>query len=472
MPSLITDRFHLARRLIERRRRLSAAVDGRPILLMGHCSQSRNFLANERSFRQDSTFLYFVGISHPGAAAVIEADGLTTLFLPPVDPGAALWTGAVPAAAFWQGLSGAERCRDINDLVAGHYLTLPLCEPHANARASALTGQALDPSQPSASGSADLRAAVVELRMARDEQELAEQRAAIAVTALAQRAAMQATHPGVTDTAIEALIVAIFSLHGMDAAYRSIVTPRGEILHGHAEGKELTEGQLLLVDAGAESTIGYAADITRTWPVNGRFDGRQKAVYSTVLAANRAATSVLAPGVPYSQAHIEAARVLCAGLVDLDLLCGDVDGLVEQGAHAVFFPHGIGHLLGLDVHDMELLGDDVGYEPGVERSTQFGLSFLRLQRPLREGIVVTIEPGIYFVPGVIGDQSLRESLGDSVNWQQAEQWLGFGGIRIEDDVLITSSGHEVLSAAIPSEVAQIEALVGSGRPPFERLLGL
>jgi Xaa-Pro aminopeptidase len=439
---------------------------------MGHCTQSRNFLANERAFRQDSTFLYFVGISRPGVAVVIEADGLTTLFLPAVDPGAALWTGDEPAPSVWKALSGADHCRDINDLISGRYLTLPLCETHGNSRAAALTGQALDPTNPGESGSPDLRAAVIRLRMARDDEEVAEQRAAIAVTALAQRAAMQATHPGVTDTAIEALIGAIFALHGMDAAYRSIVTARGEILHGHADGGKLSKGQLLLVDAGAESKGGYAADITRTWPVNGRFDARQKAVYSTVLEANRAATAVLAPGVPYSQAHIAAARVLCSGLVDLDLLCGDVDGLVEQGAHAVFFPHGVGHLLGLDVHDMELLGDDVGYEPGVERSSQFGLSFLRLQRPMREGVVVTIEPGIYFVPGVIGDQSLRESLGDSVNWQQAEQWIGFGGIRIEDDVLITSSGHEVLSAAIPSEVAQVEALVGSGRPPSERLLDL
>ena len=457
-------------RLRERRRRLSAAVGARPILLMGHRTQARNFLANERPFRQDSTFLYFVGISRPGVAALIEEGGETTLFLPAADPSAALWTGAVPGPDLWRQRAGADHCRSANELCSGPYLTLPLCEPSANAAAAFLTGKSLDPTKASESGSAELRAAVIELRMTRDEGEIAEHCQAIAVTALAHRAAMQATHPGVTDTSIDALIGAIFALHGMDAAYRSIVTAHGEILHGHARGQELSAGQLLLVDAGAESNRGYAADITRTWPVSGRFDGPQREIYAAVLAANRAATAALSAGVLYADVHIAAARSLCSGLVDLGLLRGAVDGLVEQGAHAVFFPHGVGHLLGLDVHDMELLGDEVGYEPGSARSAQFGLSFLRLQRVMREGVVVTIEPGIYFVPELLGDQDLRARLGTSVNWQAAEDWLGFGGVRIEDDVLVTASGAQVLSAAIPSEIEAIEQLVGSGLSPAQRLL--
>jgi len=459
-----------AERLRERRRRLSRAVEDRPVLLVGHSAQSRNFLANERPFRQDSTFLYFMGISRPGVAALIEAGGETTLFLPEVNPRDALWVGAVPGAEAWRRQAGADHCLDIADLQVGPYLTLPLCEPQANARAARLSGQELDPTRPGETGSARLRSAVIEQRMTRDESEVAEQRAAIRVTALAHRAAMQATRPGVRDTAIDALIGGVFALHGMEPAYPSIVTVRGEILHGHARGDELGADQLLLVDAGAESRAGYAADITRTWPVDGRFDARQEAIYSAVLAANRAATAVLSPGVLYSEVHIAAARSLCAGLVDLGLLRGEVDGLVEQGAHAAFFPHGVGHLLGLDVHDMELLGDEVGYEPGAARSSQFGLSFLRLQRAMREGVVVTVEPGIYFVPEVLGDSELRTGLGDSVNWQKAESWLGFGGVRIEDDVLVTSDGHESLSSAIPSEIAQIESLVGSGLSPSQRLL--
>jgi len=459
-----------AERLRERRRKLSAAVEGRPVLLVGHSAQSRNFLANERPFRQDSTFLYFMGISRPGVAALIEEGGETTLFLPKVDPKEALWTGAVPGPETWRRQAGADHCLDIADLRGGPYLALPSCELQANALAAQLSGQELDPGRPGETGSASLRSAVITLRLNRDEGEVAEQRAAIEVTALAHCAAMQATHPGVRDTAIDALIGGVFALHGMAAAYSPIVTVRGEILHGHSRGDQMGVDQLLLVDAGAESRRGYAADITRTWPVDGRFDGRQRAVYSAVLAANRAAMAALSPGVHYSEVHIAAARSLCVGLVELGLLRGEVDGLVEQGAHAAFFPHGVGHLLGLDVHDMELLGDEVGYESGAARSTQFGLSFLRLQRPMRAGVVVTIEPGIYFVPEVIGDDELRSRLGDSVNWGEAESWLGFGGIRIEDDVLVTSEGHDNLSSSIPSEIAEIEALVGSGPSPSERLL--
>jgi len=459
-----------AQRLAARRRALSEAVGGEPVLLMGHRSQSRNFLANERPFRQDSTFLYFLGVSLPAAAALIEAGGATTLYLAAQDPGDVLWTGTPPPPEAWRCASGAEQCRAYAELQPGPYLSLPLCEPASNAEASRLSGQPLDPAQPGATGSASLRAAVIGLRMCRDDAEIAEHRAAVAVTAMAHRAAMAATAPGVHDTAVQALIEAIFALHGMEPAYGSIVTARGEVLHGHAEGRALGRGDLLLVDAGAESAAGYAADITRTWPVDGHFTGPQAAVYAGVLAANRASIAALAAGVPYADIHVASARVLCRVLVDLGLLSGDVDGLVEQGAHAVFFPHGVGHLLGLDVHDMELLGDEVGYAAGSERSSQFGLSFLRLQRTLAAGMVVTIEPGIYFVPAILADETLHARFGDSVRWSAAESWLGFGGVRIEDDVLVTDTGSEVLSAAIPTEIEAIEELVGSGPSPSERLL--
>jgi len=436
---------------------------------MGHCGQSRNFLANQRPFRQDSTFLYFVGLSQPGAAVLIEAGGETTLFLAETDPGDLLWFGPTPSAEHWRTSCGAEQCCSYGELQPGEYLTLPLCELQANAEASRLSGQPLDPAQPSRTGSAALRRSVIELRMCRDAEEVAEHRAAVAVTAAAHKAAMAATRPGVTDTALDALIEAVFALHGMAPAYGSIVTVRGEVLHGHAVGTELQDGDLLLVDAGAESHAGYAADVTRTWPVNGRFSARQADIYNGVLAASGAGIDAVAAGVSYRDVHVAAARVLCRCLVDLGLLRGNVDGLVEQGAHAVFFPHGVGHLLGLDVHDMELLGDEVGYA-GAERSNQFGLNFLRLQRDLRVGMVVTVEPGIYFVPAILSDPQLQDRFGDAVHWQAAESWTAFGGVRIEDDVLVTSDGAEVLSASLPRGIEAVEALVGSGPSPTERLL--
>ena len=188
-----------------------------------------------------------------------------------------------------------------------------------------------------------------------------------------------------------------------------------------------------------------------------------------MLEAQEAAIAATQVGVRYREVHLVAARILAQGLCDFGLLKGDVDGLVEQGAHAVFFPHGVGHLLGLDVHDMELFGDRVGYPAGRSRASQFGLSFLRLDRDLEAGMVVTIEPGIYVVPAVLRDPVQRDRHGDSVRWARAEEWIGFGGVRIEDDVLVGPDGPQVLSSALPRAREAIEALVGSGLSPARRL---
>jgi Xaa-Pro aminopeptidase len=273
----------------------------------------------------------------------------------------------------------------------------------------------------------------------------------------------------VTELEIHALVEAVFRAEGMDPSYGSIVTVRGEVLHGHATSTPMAPTQLLLVDAGAEALSGYASDVTRTWPVSGTFTPRQREVYETVLEAQEAAISLCRPGVRYRDVHLAACRVIARALLDWGLLRGSVDGLVEQGAHAVFFPHGVGHLIGLDVHDMELFGDRAGYAPGRERADQFGLGYLRLDRDLEAGIAVTIEPGIYLVPAILRDQALRARLGDAVDWARAESWLPFGGIRIEDDVLVTDGEPEILTPDIPKKAAAVEALVGSGLPPRERL---
>lgn len=446
-------------RLQQRRLRLSNLLDGEPILLVGHRPQPRNFLANVHPFRQDSTFLYFLGVEAPQAAAVIE-QGRTTLYLPPPEPGDALWHGEGIALDRWRQLAGADAVRPLSELLPAERHTLPLAEPAANAEASRLSGVALDPAWPT--GSDRLRDAVISLRSCRDADELAAMRRAIAVTAAAHRAGMAATRPGRTEYDVHAAIEAVFARAGMCAAYPSIVTKRGEVLHGHAEGARLQDGDLLLVDAGAEEPGGYASDITRTWPVSGAFTPRQRAVYDAVLEANLSSTSLVRAGVRYLDVHLESCRVLCAFARDEGLLRGDVDGLVEQGAHALVFPHGVGHLLGLDVHDMELFGDAAGYAPGRQRSDQFGLSFLRLDRDMEPGMVVTVEPGFYVVPAILGDAGLRKRLGDSVDWSIAEAWLGFGGIRIEDDIAVTDGAPEILSEGIPSMADEVESAVGIG----------
>ncbi|MCP4872015.1 MAG: aminopeptidase P family protein [Proteobacteria bacterium] len=438
-----------------RRARLAEAMGGRPLLLRGHNVLPRNFALNAYPFRQDSTFLYFLGVDAPNASAVIAADGATTLYLPEPHADDPLWHGEVPPPGEVGALAGVDSVANAEALDGSGCLTLAVADPTVG-----LAG-AVD--------SSDLTQAVVRLRLTRDADEIAQMEAALAVTAEAHVAAMGATHPGVTDTAVQAIIEAVFKVHGMGLAYPSIVTARGEVLHGHASGTPLVDGDLLLVDAGAETPGGYASDITRTWPVSGTFDGRQRAAYEAVLEAQTAAIELVRPGVRYREVHLQSARVLAAALVELGLLHGDVDGLVEQGAHAVFFPHGVGHLIGLDVHDMELYGD-IGYPAGRERSDQFGLGFLRLDCDLEDGMVVTVEPGFYVVPAILQDASLRERFGDSVDWAAAEGWLGFGGIRIEDDVLATASGPRVLGPGIPRTVAEVEALVGIGPNPRQRLL--
>jgi Xaa-Pro aminopeptidase len=238
------------------------------------------------------------------------------------------------------------------------------------------------------------------------------------------------------------------------------------VLHNHAHGNVLRDGDLLLVDAGAELPSGWGADVTRTWPAAGTFTAEQRAVYEIVLRAQRAATDAVRPGVRWSAVHRRAAETITEGLVDLRLLRGRVDDLVQRGAHGVFFPHGVGHFLGLDTHDLRVFGDRILY-PDAERSTQFGTDMLRMNRVLEPGTVVTVEPGVYFVPAILGRAELRERFADAVDFERAASFTnanggrGFGGVRIEDDVLVTGTGQESLTPGIPADPGEVEAAVGA-----------
>jgi Xaa-Pro aminopeptidase len=220
------------------------------------------------------------------------------------------------------------------------------------------------------------------------------------------------------------------------------------------------------MDGGAEVPSGYAADVTRTWPTSGRFSTAQRSVYDIVLRAVRVATEMVRPGVRYRDIHFRAAAVIAEGLAELGLMKGDPARAVERGAHAAFFPHGVGHLLGLDVHDLESFGDRVLYGPGRERSSDFGTKYLRIDLDLEAGMVVTIEPGLYFVPAILRGENFRKKFGDIVDFDRAERFLeanagrGFGGVRIEDDVLVTDDDPDVLTAGIPSAAEDVEAAVG------------
>jgi Xaa-Pro aminopeptidase len=240
-----------------------------------------------------------------------------------------------------------------------------------------------------------------------------------------------------------------------------ILSKKGEVLHNHSHDQTLAAGDLLLVDSGVVSPLGYASDITRTLPVSGRFSARQKDVYEVVLAAQAAGIRQMAPGAPFADCHAAAAMQVARGLTDLGLMRGDPFEAVAMGAHALFFPHGLGHMLGLDVHDMEALGEDfVGYDQEFKRASQFGLSGLRMARRLRPGFVMTVEPGVYFIPALIKQWREARRLPEFINYEALEAYMNFGGIRIEDDVLVTEQGHEVLSAGIPKEVDEVCARMG------------
>ncbi|MGE3173646.1 MAG: aminopeptidase P family protein [Planctomycetota bacterium] len=448
-----------------------------PVLLFAGGWMSRNYPANWWPYRADSTFLFFFPDPEPGAAALFDpADGTVTLFLDERTQQDALWHGAVPSFADVKKALGVNDVQNRADLAAfvAKKLGRRRCRAVAVAdglttrEAAAITGQDLDFRDPARVGDPEVLAAIARLRLRRAPDELAAMRQAAAVTKEAHVGAMARTRPGIYEQELVGHVVGAFARHGCAPAYNTILSVRGEVLHNTHHQNMLLESDLVLLDAGAETRSGYCADVTRTWPVSGRFSAEARDIYDIVLAAENAAIEAAVPGARYRDLHLLAARTIADGLVQLGLMHGDPSALVESGAHALFFPHGVGHLLGIDVHDMEAFGDQIHYGPGRTRSDQFGTAYLRLDLDLEPGMCFTIEPGIYFVPAILHDAEFRKRFKGQVDFAKAETFLtmhglrGFGGIRIEDDVHCTEHGPEVLSAAIPKERTAIEALVGSG----------
>jgi Xaa-Pro aminopeptidase len=305
-----------------------------------------------------------------------------------------------------------------------------------------------------------LKRAVVEQRNHKAPEEVAEIESALAVTRRMYEKAMSMARPGVREREVAGAMQGVALSHGCPQSFLPIVTVQGQVLHNETYLGTLGENDLLLVDSGAESLEGYASDITRTIPVGGRFTESQRDLYDVVLAMQMGAIESTRPGITNLELHLGAARTCVQGLKDLGLMKGHPDSAVEAGAHALFFPHGLGHMLGLDAHDMEDLGDIVGYGEGAKRSEQFGLAALRMARELEPGFVFTIEPGIYFIPALIEkwrDEGLHR---DFIEYDALAPFLDFGGIRIEDDVLVTEDGHRVLGPPIPKKAAQVETATG------------
>lgn len=459
MLQLPTHSEELARALRSRREQLARLIDFPAILWSGGCP-SRNFPANIYPFRASSHFLYFAGLPLENAAIRLEG-GKLELFLDDPPPASALWHGEMPKRDEIAEVIGADAAFPLAELQSrtADAATILVQDLATQAQQSQLLNRSVQP--PTAADSIDLELAkaIISLRLSHDQAALAELRKAAAVTVEAHKAGMAATSAAQREAEIRGSMEKVILSHNMKCSYNSIVTVYGQVLHNEQYFHAIKPGDLLLADVGAETSMGWAGDVTRTWPVSGKFSATQRQIYEIVLAAHDACIAQMKPGIEYQEIHLLAASVITEGLVDLSILKGQPQDLVEMDAHALFFPHGVGHILGLDVHDMEDLGDLAGYEAGRVRSTRFGLCYLRLNRPLNVGMLVTIEPGFYQVPAILNNPENRAKYQEVVNWEKLEQFSDVRGIRIEDDVLVTETGTEILTAALPTQVEQVESLV-------------
>ena len=449
-----------------RRTRLKKDVGSGLILLLGNDEVGMNYAANTFHFRQDSTFLYFFAVDLPGVAAVIDVDQNTeTMFGDDLTVADIVWTGPQPTIADQckpAGIASSAPMGELEKRVAEaitkgrrvHFLK-PYRTEHT-LKLTALLG--IKPTMVASYRSEPLHKAVVAQRNIKSAAEVAEIERAVGVSRDMYLAAMSAAKPGKHEYEVVAEIIRVQKSHGCELSFPIICSVHGETLHNHGHANLMQAGDVMVLDSGVETANKYASDITRTIPVGGTFSAEQRLIYEMVLRAQLEAIKAIKPGVPYKDVHLLAARSFATDLKAAGLMKGDVDEAVAAGAHALFFPHGLGHMIGLDVHDLENLGEQyVGYGPGVERSQQFGLGYLRLARKLQPGFVLTVEPGLYFIPQLI-DQWKAEKLNVAfINYKEVEKFRNARGYRIEDNVLVTKTGNRVLGPPIPKTVADVEA---------------
>ncbi|MDD4644702.1 MAG: aminopeptidase P family protein [Bacteroidales bacterium] len=452
---------------LQRRAQLRKIMGNGLVLLPGNVDAAFNYPANQYHFRQDSTFLYYFGLDHAGLAGVIDADsGEDWIFGNDVDMDDIIWMGVLPTVkemALEVGVTHTVPYKNLEDAInkaLAQGREIHLLPPYRGETMLELERLLKIPAAGlKGKSSVKLIKAVVSQRSIKDQYEITEIQKAMDTAGLMHTKAMKMAMPGVWEQEIAGTIEGIAMAHGGPVSFPVILSMNGQTLHNHDHSQYLQEGRMMVVDAGCETSMHYASDLTRTVPVGLRFNSRQKEVYEAVLNANMKAIEVIKPGLFYRDIHKMAAAVLVDGLKGIGLMKGNTQDAVEAGAYALFLPHGLGHMMGLDVHDMENLGQVyVGYDDEIQPSTQFGISFLRLGRRLQPGFVITDEPGCYFIPALI-DQWKAEGLHtDFINYTAVEKYKDFGGIRIEDDILVTETGNLVLGKGVAKTVKDIEAL--------------
>lgn len=451
-----------------RRESLRKLMNSGLLLFPGNNEAAFNYNANTYNFRQDSSFLYFFGLDHPGFAGIIDVDnGEDYFFGDEITMNDIIWMGTQPSLrdrAAKAGISNILPYKKLGEIIQEaikknreiHFL--PTYRGEQTVQLAELLGKrAVDIKDLT---SVELIKSVIKLRSVKDEGEVKEIEFAMDIAYNMHTTAMKMAMPGVVEREIAGKIEGIALSEGLGVSFPVILSINGQILHNHYHGNRLVKERMMVTDAGAESLLHYASDITRTVPVGGKFSRRQKEIYEIVLAANMKAIGSVKPGIMNKELHIMACETVASGLKDLGLMKGDVNDAVNHGAHALFMPHGLGHMMGLDVHDMEGLGENwVGYDDKVKRSDQFGLAFLRFGKQLEPGFVFTIEPGIYFIPALIDQWKGEHKFGEFINYDMVESYKDFGGIRIEDDILVTNNGYKVLGKPIPKTIKEVEDIM-------------
>ncbi|MBS2211438.1 aminopeptidase P family protein [Carboxylicivirga mesophila] len=449
---------------IKRRQQLAQDVDKGLLLFIGNTESPMNYADNTYRFRQDSSFLYFFGLNHPDLVGVVDAEsGESAIYGDDYTIDHIVWMGNQPTIAQRATTCGVQQTGTTSELVktlekakaAGrpiHFLPVYRGE----SKIKLLEWLSIQPSEVKEKASLELVLAVIKQRNYKSAEEIVEIEKAVNTTVDMHLAAMRMARPGMTEAQIAAEVERIALAEDGGISFPVIATINGQTLHNHYHGNTLKEGQLFLLDAGAETSMGYAGDMSSTFPVSKTFTARQKDIYQVALNSHEKAISMLKPGVAFKEIYLESARVVMQGMKDLGFAKGNIDDAVMCGAHAMFFPCGLGHMMGLDVHDMEDLGEQyVGYH-NEAKSTQFGMKSLRLGRKLEPGFVLTIEPGIYFIPQLIDKWKSEKHLTEFLNFDKLEEYKDFGGCRNEEDFLITEQGYRLLGKPLPKTIEDVE----------------
>lgn len=456
---------------VERRNELKKLVGSGLIVLFGNNDSPANYPSNTYKFRQDSSFLYYFGLHRNGLVGVIDVDNDREYLVgDEIDIEDIVWYGSVTSVAEMAEMTGLARTAAMRELPAivesakaqgeeVHFL--PPYRFDNQIQIMDLLG--IHPSQQKAAASLKLIAAVVKMRTTKTEEEIAELERAAEIGYEMHTTAMRLCRPGITEQYIGGMVDGIANAYGCMVSFQTIATQHGEVMHGNPSTAKLEAGRLMLVDAGAETNENYCSDNTRTTPVSGVFTQKQKDIYNIVVECHDHVLEVAKPGVKWWDVHFAVCRIITERLQQLGLMKGDVEESLKAGAHAMFLPHGLGHSMGMDVHDMEGLGQVyVGFDNEVRPSTQFGTNALRFGRRLQKGFVVTDEPGIYFIPALIDDWKKNGTNAQFLNFAKIDEYRDFGGIRIEDDVLITDEGCRFIgSKRIPYHVEDVEEFMRS-----------